>query len=431
MKIYRDESGQVMVLTLLCMTCFIGFMALAIDVGLIFRAKRHLQTAADAAATAAALDYFYNKGSVTAISAAKTVGTQAAVANSVNTANGDTITMNSGNLSEITTPWHNSAGFFEAVLTQPAPTAFMRYFGVNSMTVKVRAVAGTPGSDTINCVYVLAPTGNLGPGKSGSGDSTVWLQGSFQVNAPNCGVQINGTASDTLYYNGAGGSTSAKWIGVVGGAGGNVSSYTPQPVQTAAETDPMNAYSFPTPTGCTTPAGGTLTGTIGTAGGTVCYSGNVTVTNATFNGTVIFTGGDVTFGGNISSPAVTGTGSSASGGTTLIFQTGGFNENAGTVFNLSAQPNGPLPGVVLAAPKTNTSTMTIQFGNSSGTFNGIVYLPAATMFFQDSGGDHSGGLTFNIDLVVGQLDDKTTKLNINGYTPPGTIDPLDKVVLVE
>ncbi len=60
MKDSRSESGQVLVLTALCMTAFLGFMALAIDAGLLFRAKRNLQIAADAAATAGALDWKYN-----------------------------------------------------------------------------------------------------------------------------------------------------------------------------------------------------------------------------------------------------------------------------------------------------------------------------------------------------------------------------------
>jgi hypothetical protein len=35
-------------------------------------------------------------------------------------------------------------------------------------------------------------------------------------------------------------------------------------------------------------------------------------------------------------------------------------------------------------------------------------------------------------LIVGQLDDKTSTLNINGYTPPvGSPDPLSIVALVE
>ena len=59
MKIFRNEDGQTLVLTALCMTAMLGFMALAIDVGLLFRARRNMQITADAVAVAAALDYYY------------------------------------------------------------------------------------------------------------------------------------------------------------------------------------------------------------------------------------------------------------------------------------------------------------------------------------------------------------------------------------
>lgn len=429
MKWFRNEEGQTLVLTALCASCLLGFMALAIDTGLVFRSQRNLQIAADAAATAAALDYFYNSstGPSGRIAAAKTVGSNAANSNNVSTANGATITIHSGNLGEISTPWHNASGYFEAVLSEPTPTAFMGMFGTNSMTVKARAVAGTPNGVNQNCIYVLNPTGDLGPGKSGKGDSTVFLQGSFQLNAPKCGIAIDGTADDTLYYNGNGGSTSAAYIGVVGGAGGNYSSYTPQPVKTAPVSDPFNAYSVPTSADCTANALSN-TGVIGTKNTITCAAFS-TFTNATFAGTVVLTSAtDVTFGGNISTAATGGT---------IVLATAGFSENSGTVFNMSPQVAGSttpklLDSVVLAAPTTNTSVMQLQFGNSSGTFNGIVYMPNADFFFQDSGGDHSGGLTFNINLIVGELDDKTSTLNINGYSPPaGSPDPLAIVALVE
>jgi hypothetical protein len=146
---------------------------------------------------------------------------------------------------------------------------------------------------------------------------------------------------------------------------------------------------------------------------------------------VVLTAPVVTFGGSITSSNPVN-GSDTTNGATIVFDTGSFTENAGTVFNLNAQNYGPLPGVVLAAPTTNTSTMQLQFGNSSGIFNGTIYMPSATFLFQDSGGDHSGGLTFNVNLIVGQLDDRTTTLNVNGYSPPaGAPDPLDIVALVE
>src|SRR5579872_5916835 len=81
MKLFRDEKGQTLVLTALCMTCFMGFLALAVDMGLVFRTQRNLQTAADAAATAAALDYFYNSGGANPVNAAETLGTNAANSN--------------------------------------------------------------------------------------------------------------------------------------------------------------------------------------------------------------------------------------------------------------------------------------------------------------------------------------------------------------
>lgn len=454
MRWFRKEDGQVLVLTALCMTAFVGFLALGIDVGLVFRTQRNLQIAADAAATAAALDFFYDSSATAAtrISDAKTVGTTAANNNGVSTANGATITMNSGNLGEISTPWHNSSGYFEAILTEPAPTAFMGYFGISSMTVSARAVAGTPNGNQQGCMYILNRTGNLGPG--GHGDSTMYLQGSFQVNAPKCGITVDGTASDTLYYQGNGGETKAAWIGVAGGAGGHYSSYTPQPkTGIAPVSDPFTAYDVPVASGPNGVCTGsntvtTATGTIGATGTLTCDSAT-TITNATFAGTVILTASSVTFGGNISSYCAAGsaattssclTSPAAGDGTMIVFDNGSFTENAGTVFNLvpeTAASGGTyapdnIPTVVLAAPYSNTSTMQLQFGNSSGTFEGTVYMPGATFFFQDSGGDHSGGLTFNINLVVGQLDDQTTTLNINGYTPPaGSPDPLNLVALVE
>ena len=436
MKLFRDEKGQTLVLTALCMTCFMGFLALAIDMGLVFRTQRNLQTAADAAATAAALDYFYNSGGTNPINAAETVGTNAANSNLGVTGGtlAATPTWNYG--TSITTPWHRQAGFFEVILTENAPTYFMGYLGFSNMNVKARAVAGTPNGNQQACMYILDPTGNLGNGAKA--DSTVWLQGSFQVNAPNCGISVNGTASDTMYYEGNGGETKAAWIAVVGdgqggGVGGQYSKYTPQPkVGAAPVSNPFQSYTIPTSASCTGSGGtvSTSTGTIGTYGKVTCLSAS-SFNNAVFQGTVVFTAPVVTFSGSITSTAPTSA-SDVTDGATLVFNTGSFTESAGTTFNLNAQYGGPLPNVILAAPTTNTSTMQLQFGNSSGTFNGTVLMPAATFYFQDSGGDHSGGLTFNINLIVGQLDDKTTTLNINGSNPPsGVPDPLNLVALVE
>src|SRR3954452_22519230 len=68
----RDESGSVLVIAALSMTALLGFVALATDVGLLFRTRRNVQIAADAAAIAGALDFLYNGSSSSAIGAGET-----------------------------------------------------------------------------------------------------------------------------------------------------------------------------------------------------------------------------------------------------------------------------------------------------------------------------------------------------------------------
>ena len=50
MRNRSGENGQVIVLVLMSMGLLLGVLALAIDVGVLFRAKRNVQIAADAAA---------------------------------------------------------------------------------------------------------------------------------------------------------------------------------------------------------------------------------------------------------------------------------------------------------------------------------------------------------------------------------------------
>jgi uncharacterized membrane protein len=84
MRMPHNEKGQVLLLAALCMMVLIGFLGLAIDLGLFFRVKRNMQIAADAAATAGALDYYYHQSSASATSAA----TAAAAQNGVNDGSG-------------------------------------------------------------------------------------------------------------------------------------------------------------------------------------------------------------------------------------------------------------------------------------------------------------------------------------------------------
>src|SRR5258705_9760461 len=88
MKRLKDESGQALIITALCMTCLFGFAALATDVGLMLREKRLLQIAADSAAIAGALELNYNLAGVA--SAAQAASAQNGFTNGTN---GATVTV--------------------------------------------------------------------------------------------------------------------------------------------------------------------------------------------------------------------------------------------------------------------------------------------------------------------------------------------------
>jgi uncharacterized membrane protein len=77
MRIRDNENGQVLAITALAMTVLFGFLALAVDVGVLFRARRNMQIAADSAAFGAAMDYLYNGSK----SSAQTAGKADATAN--------------------------------------------------------------------------------------------------------------------------------------------------------------------------------------------------------------------------------------------------------------------------------------------------------------------------------------------------------------
>ena len=115
MKALKDEGGQVLVMTVLCMTVLLGFLALAVDVGVLFNAKRRMQVAADAAATAAALDYSFNATKASAQAAAYNAAKSNGVDHSVT---GNVVTFNNPPLQG----YHKTNTNFEVIVGQPAPT---------------------------------------------------------------------------------------------------------------------------------------------------------------------------------------------------------------------------------------------------------------------------------------------------------------------
>ena len=420
-----EESGQTLVLAALMGVLLLGFMALALDVGLLFNARRKLQTAADAAATAGAqayLNYSYDAAAPadTIQQWVSTAAKAAAAQNGVTDGSGGTTVTAS---TPPTDGVHTSAGFVEVIVSKPNPTIFMGPFSsliggssLNTVTVKTRAVAGSP-SVSQGCIFVLSTTAC----------PAMTLQGSFKVTANKCGVVVDSPCSTALNFTGSSGSLTAGWVGVAGGVGGASRDSTPTPVTGIVPvTNPLQGVTPPNVSSltCSAPSGGKLTGTVSSGTTPVCYSGNVTISNATLSGTFVFTG-NVTLDGTVNS---------GGSGVTLDLNSGGLNENTGTTMNIVAptSSSNPYMGIVLMAPISNTSTMQFDKGASGGTFTGIIDTPGANLYLHDSGGDTGGGLTINSDLVVATLDDQTATFTVNSYSATNqTTTPLKSVALVE
>lgn len=443
MKRFGDESGQALIISILCMTCLLGFAALATDVGVMLREKRLAQTAADAAAIAGALEINYSNSSIAAAAIAAAGQNGFTVASSgVTTANGTTVTVNHG---PSFGPNAGNANYVEVIATQKQPAIFMGLFGFGSMTVSARAVAQNGGSSSYGCVYIVSPSGDP------SGGWGLDLQGSFDLNTPNCGIIVDTTTSNALNFTGKAGYLYAGSIGVVGdGGGGGVSGSPKNSISPTTgivpESDPLGSQTTPPDPSkltCSAPPSGTLTGTIpAPAGGIACYSGTVSLTNANLGaGTYVFTG-NVNVSGTVTTaqppppPPGSTVSSNPGNGVTLDINSGAFSVATGTTLNLYAPETsiytGVPGGIAIMQPSTNTNTITIQMGNSTGTIDGIIYAPGAQLFLNDSGGDNKGGITLITDLIVGTMEDKTANLTIQSYSQSNSgTTPLTKVVLVE
>ncbi len=165
MRIHRDERGQTIILVALSLPLLLGFIGIATDVGALFKDKRTMQTAADAAAIAGALNLNYGNYAVTA------AGKKASAANGyTDSSNGVTVNVVNGP----TWPFSNYkgvTGYVEATVTKPESTIFLSIFGYPSVTVSARSVAAANGPGA-GSIYTLGPTG-----------TTLSINGSLTVQA--------------------------------------------------------------------------------------------------------------------------------------------------------------------------------------------------------------------------------------------------------
>jgi Flp pilus assembly protein TadG len=448
MRFWKDESGQMLALLAISLSVLLVFMGFAVDVGLLFHAQRQVQIAADAAASAAALDYQYNAPAGTWNSA----GLAAASANGMkDTSLGGTATVT---ISAPATGLYGSTNgiFLRAVVSEPNPTYFLKLASFGSITVAARATAAIEVSN--GCVWTLGTTG-----------TDVNNTGSGSINVPKCEIYDDSSGGSALSQTGSGSITAAK-IGVVGNFSKTGSgTITPTPIiGMKPVSDPLASLQAPTiPTGTCSPplsaacnpsnsgtgslpvSPGTYTSISNSGSGTVTLSpGNYIITNDLTNngsGTLTLGAGNYTIGGNFKNTGsasvnlgaglyIVGgnlqlTGSGSMSGTGVSFYTEGATSVTGSGnVNISAPTSGAQNGILFFQSHTDASTMAIT-GSGSMRLNGIVYAPDAQLDFTGSG---SGMM--NTDLVVKSLN-ITGSGSFSNYAALNTSSPLTTVVMVE
>lgn len=399
-KKLRGESGTVLILTALSMTALMGFMGFAIDVGLMFKAKRNLQTVADAAATAGALDYYYNSSD----SSAEAAATRAATANGVTTGSGGaTVTPTSPAAFGV----HTGAGTVSVDITQSNPTIFMRVLRINSATVEARAVAGDIAGQACNFI-----------------NNSLIVKGSATIEGwnpnPPPGHMVTGCgvyAKNNVNVTGNGNTFDVNYVATSGTLTGNQNT-NPAPVVQNAPVQtipPKLQITPPTPSNfasCNPPGlppyninnKGILLATLSGSLSPGCYglgASGATAMNIDLGGTTttmapglymfdLGTGGTLTLDNNVSG----GSAGDKSAGVTLDINTGNFSVTSTTNDSLYAPGPGSgaasvtagYAGVLLLEPASNTGTINFQWGSSSGTWSGYIDAPGASATMQDQGG---------------------------------------------
>jgi Flp pilus assembly protein TadG len=379
----QDRRGVTAILTAATLTVLCGALGLGLDTAVWYTNSHRLQTMVESSALSAGRllsDSSQTSSSITA------VAENDAMLNGY-TAGTDTIGVS---FSPAAPP---SATSVTVSATRSLPRMFSSLFLSSNPSVGVSATAGEAsgsGSGGASmpsgvCIMVLDP----------SSSQTLLVNSNFNINAPNCTIDVNSTSSTAAMFD-----SSMPTIGAVNVTGG----YTLNGGSTihdlskgvAATANPFkNVITAPTVGSCTV-NGANYSGTVNLEPGTYCgsfnFNGSGTLNLA--SGTYIFDGTNW----NINSGwTVTGT------GVTFYFvdSSSYIQFNSGVTVTLSAPTSGTYANVLMFEPDgLSTSSFAIDGTSASGhALQGLVYLPSRNITFNST----YSGTADSFALVVNQL----------------------------
>jgi hypothetical protein len=437
------RRGQALLLVTFCLIPMMGIIGLVVDVGFMYFLKKSAQTAADAAAWAAVIEFnATNSGTSFTCGVGGVVcqtppascdtalitptnplesGCLYAKQNGFTTSGRQTVTYQANVTGHPpTAPGMNSAAYWVTYrVTQSVPQLFSAVLGNTSGLVAARATAALAPSRT--CIYLLSPTA----------PAALYLSGTSSL-ISSCGIYINSVAANALSTSGSA-QLSAPEYNIVGGFQ-TATPLTPEP-NIGVQPSPDPLASLPTPASApytcnhnnySAPNWSNPTLTPGV------YCGGINVGNNRYTlrpGNYILVGGGLTT--QSANSAIIGEG-------VMIYNTFGptnlgnrayapINLAANSTVTLRAASSGVYAGILFFGDRNAPATSETYGGGSSAVYQGTIYSKnaAITMFGNSS-------LSAQYTIVVARTMSLvgTTGFN-NNYSSLLGGPPIKQVALVE
>lgn len=382
--LWRSRKGNVSVIFALASPLLIGSAAFAVETGYWYGKQHQLQSAADDAAFAAALE---NR-------AGSSFGQIQTAALNVAAQNG--YDASQGGLTVETPPssgaYAGSRSAVSVTLTQTQPRFFSQVFSNAPVIETARATAAY---QTVSNACVLALSPNASQAAYFSGNSSLSLNG--------CVVMSDSLAADAVYVWGSG-SLTADCVVSAGGVanhGGLTDTACSAPVTNAVPApDPFASVPEPSTSGpCLNASGSTL------QPGVYCSSldlkGDVTLAP----GVYVLQGG-LTIRGN----------ANISGSGVTIYLAGSSNVfiNGNATVNLSAPTSGTYSGILFFGDRASSGVTNTFDGSANSQMTGALYFPTESVEYK---GDYAGanGCTQVVAYTVAWTGNTSLKSDCSSY----------------
>lgn len=382
----RDRKGAATVVAVLCLSAFLGVIALAIDGGLWMAERRRAQTAADSAALAAASVLFERfdtehgldpagKAEAAALEYAAKYGYK----NDESTNPPQRLvtveippTTDEGRSNpeyEYEQQFVGKAGYVKVRIQTYQKRLFSAIFDGGDLFVSKRAVAaGVNTSVSYSSAAIIALDPSTSEGLTTSGNPNTQL-------VTTAGIQVNSNNPSALAVKG-GGAITAPQVEVVGGTkvtgGGSLKATVLAPREPIV--DPLASISPPDP--MTLPAGGPTSSISG---------GNVIIKPGVYNGGISISGGSVTMNPGIyylknGGISLSGNANLTGDGVMIYIDEGGgkLNFQGGGVIKMSAPTSGAYAGIILYQDRNSNQALSIA-GGSTTEITGTLYAAGAAM----------------------------------------------------